>query len=414
MRLIYLLILTLISIQMCYSQVLNGSFELGGTTGNTAIANAEGWFSPTFGSPDYCENGSGGWCGYCSEPLTNTSFGNRSAAIILEYINYDYKEYITTQFNTPLVSGQTYLISFSVLFCSNPTTLNGMSIPDSLRKIGVYLSTQPPNLTMTTDGHFGSLVDSLTPGKILIPTNHQIYDSTTYNSWVTVNLQYTANGTEDFITIGQFRSGVAGSLPGNLPLMQLKLDNIELKETSTLLPVELASFDVAISDDSQSMELSWETISELNNDFFRIERSADLVTWAEIGIVGGAGTSTDRQYYSFTDYTPHPIEVNYYQLIQTDFNGSKKIYGPKAAKLLPKTEMNVVMDPTHRTVLVEIKNTSNQKVYWFDYRGVQIDCLEVWRSSEAILFDIQSFSAGVYTIVCSDDQEITTERLVIL
>lgn len=68
--------------------------------------------------------------------------------------------------------------------------------------------------------------------------------------------------------------------------------------------------------------LKWTTISEINNDFFSIEKSKDGNSWEEIGIVSGHGNSTERINYQFTDFYPNYGE-NYYRLKQVDFNGKK-------------------------------------------------------------------------------------------
>ncbi len=85
------------------------------------------------------------------------------------------------------------------------------------------------------------------------------------------------------------------------------------------LPIELLHF-TASSNDSEVL-LSWATASEINNDFFTLERSADMRSVEIIGHVQGAGNSNQTLTYQFTD--PHPLTgINYYRLKQTDFDGS--------------------------------------------------------------------------------------------
>ncbi len=84
------------------------------------------------------------------------------------------------------------------------------------------------------------------------------------------------------------------------------------------LPVELIEF-VAIPLEN-TVGLKWSTLSELNNDFFAIERSVDGLEFKEIAIVSGAGTTTARQDYTYEDTRPL-LGVSYYRLRQTDFDG---------------------------------------------------------------------------------------------
>lgn len=67
--------------------------------------------------------------------------------------------------------------------------------------------------------------------------------------------------------------------------------------------------------------LNWTTLSEVDNDFFTLERSTKGTAFTTVGVAHGAGTSYDKLTYSLTD--PHPgLGVNYYRVRQTDFDGS--------------------------------------------------------------------------------------------
>lgn len=86
----------------------------------------------------------------------------------------------------------------------------------------------------------------------------------------------------------------------------------------TPLPVELINFNAIIN--SNKVDITWSTASELNNDYFSVERSKDGVVFEEVVKVDGAGNSTSIINYFDVDY--HPIVgVSYYRLKQRDFNG---------------------------------------------------------------------------------------------
>jgi len=71
-----------------------------------------------------------------------------------------------------------------------------------------------------------------------------------------------------------------------------------------------------------TIDLDWETASELNNDYFTVEKSMDGRTFTPIAEVAGSGTSTEPIRYSYTDNDPF-IGANYYRLRQTDFDGTE-------------------------------------------------------------------------------------------
>lgn len=91
------------------------------------------------------------------------------------------------------------------------------------------------------------------------------------------------------------------------------------------LPIELLSFDAEPV--GNTVLVSWTTASEINNDFFTIERSVDASIFTPIGTVNGAGNSSSTRSYSFVDVQPM-MGVSYYRLRQTDFNGDFEVFDP--------------------------------------------------------------------------------------
>lgn len=89
--------------------------------------------------------------------------------------------------------------------------------------------------------------------------------------------------------------------------------------SDAVLPIELISFTATPKE--KSTQINWTTSSELNNDYMAIERSTDSKNFQEIGMVFGAGTTDERQEYSFVDDTPFQ-GFNYYRLRQVDYDGT--------------------------------------------------------------------------------------------
>lgn len=85
------------------------------------------------------------------------------------------------------------------------------------------------------------------------------------------------------------------------------------------LPVTLAAF--TASQNNETVLLKWETSSELNNEKFVVETSAEGEIFNRLGEIEGAGTSTEAHHYQFIHHTPS-AGVNYYRLKQLDFDGT--------------------------------------------------------------------------------------------
>ena len=93
--------------------------------------------------------------------------------------------------------------------------------------------------------------------------------------------------------------------------------NVNLNSENTF-PVTLDFFQGEYQGDQ--VQLSWGTESELNNDFFTIERSADGQFFEPLGSVIGNGTTNQPSGYQFLDTNPVRGRA-YYRLKQTDFDG---------------------------------------------------------------------------------------------
>jgi hypothetical protein len=91
--------------------------------------------------------------------------------------------------------------------------------------------------------------------------------------------------------------------------------------TPDIVPVELVSFTATAS--SNIVTLNWSTATELNNHGFEIEKSFDKSNWMAIGFKEGKGTTTEKQYYTYSDKLSEDIASKlYYRLKQVDFDGS--------------------------------------------------------------------------------------------
>ena len=122
------------------------------------------------------------------------------------------------------------------------------------------------------------------------------------------------------------------------------------------LPIELLTFEASINENNQII-IRWVTASEINNDYFTIERSADGVNFELVCIVNGAGNSNNVLNYETIDNNPLQ-GISYYRLKQTDYDGQFEYSSLVAVKNQKETisqEMNVYPNPV-------LKNSQNVNV----------------------------------------------------
>lgn len=242
------------------------------------------------------------------------------------------------------------------------------------------------------------------------------------------------SGTGSFYVIGWFRgvnidfnpgpgttlltSGVAGT-SSNVFIGKYQIGNTGAGCTLTL-PIKLLSFD-ATPINNKEVELRWITTAEINNDYFTIERSTDVVKWEEITTTKGAGNSSNNIGYEVVDSSPSLWEgrdrLFYYRLKQTDYNGEFSYSEIIMVKLKGENELNFYPNPAKtaftiefknsldKTLTISIANTIGQIVYnqWFDVQEKLIN--------EKI--NVQSLSEGVYFISCKTESTFETKKIVI-
>ena len=96
-------------------------------------------------------------------------------------------------------------------------------------------------------------------------------------------------------------------------------DRFTLGSSTIPLSVELAQFTTECN--NNIIEINWTTTSEINNDYFILEKSTNGNAFEEINRVQGAGNSNSIQNYKCFDNDLNS-EYIYYRLRQVDFDGN--------------------------------------------------------------------------------------------
>ncbi len=111
------------------------------------------------------------------------------------------------------------------------------------------------------------------------------------------------------------------------------------------LPIELTEFKA--QKQGNHVHLTWKTSSEINNNFFTIEKSKDAVIYSEIEFVKSKakhGNSKTSIKYETKDYSPY-TGTSYYRLKQTDLNAASKTFPIVSVNHEDITTINVRVYP---------------------------------------------------------------------
>ncbi|MCD6019862.1 MAG: hypothetical protein K0S53_2983 [Bacteroidetes bacterium] len=120
-----------------------------------------------------------------------------------------------------------------------------------------------------------------------------------------------------------------------------------------VLPIELLSF-TGHKEKGYNL-IKWTTASEINNDYFVLERSRDGINWIEITKINGSGNSVNYKHYQYEDYSFVSNEINYYRLKQVDFSGEAE-YSPTIS-LESSEKIETYISDLH-------PNPTNENVYF--------------------------------------------------
>ena len=93
------------------------------------------------------------------------------------------------------------------------------------------------------------------------------------------------------------------------------------------LPVELSAFNAGRDRVTGAVVITWSTQSELNNAGFFIKRSQQTngkFVIVNPTMIAGAGTTAEKQSYTYTDATADPNIVYYYQIEDVSLDGNRQ------------------------------------------------------------------------------------------
>lgn len=117
------------------------------------------------------------------------------------------------------------------------------------------------------------------------------------------------------------------------------------------LPIDLLSFDGACIDNQTHLEFV--VASQVNNEYFTIERSKNIFEWEVLGFVNGGGTTNEEVTYTFMDVNPKNGE-NYYRLTQTDIDGTSKSFTPIVVACESRVDdYKIFPNPTNTAATIE-------------------------------------------------------------
>lgn len=174
--------------------------------------------------------------------------------------------------------------------------------------------------------------------------------------------------------------------------------------TPVMLPVSLVNFEAKAL--IGFILINWQTSCEKDNAHFTLQKSADGEHWSIISKQAGTLESNSLRSYSFADLNPFEGH-NYYQLVQTDVDGSKTFSEIIYCLFNQTAEVLIYPNPCPAGERLHISTKEKCSIQVYSSKG------EVIFSDEKDLFDSRSLAPGVYYFVVQSILENSSRQVII-
>lgn len=175
------------------------------------------------------------------------------------------------------------------------------------------------------------------------------------------------------------------------------------------LPVELAFF--GGHREGSNVKLSWSTASELNNDYFVVERSIDGSNWQAFDVIKGVGTSTSLTNYESIDSKPFD-RISYYRLRQVDFDGSVNFSDIIAVDEAVENSFEMFPNPSKSAAALRSSERFHS-ILVTNAHGRTIETIETIPTHEYSL-NVSDWKNGIYYVTISTGSGKQTQRLTVM
>jgi hypothetical protein len=217
-------------------------------------------------------------------------------------------------------------------------------------------------------------------------------------------------------------TGVANSYVEQIGLANLTNNYWTITTNVSPLPVQLTSFTASAK--KFDVTLEWKTASEKNNYGFDIERRSSDGIWTKIGFVGGHGTTTVPNEYSYSDKNAPSGKLNY-RLRQTDFDGAFE-YSSAVEVISGATDASFMLGQNYpspfnpiTTIEFSIPDDSPTSLKVYNTLGQEVATLIDGQSLSSglihrVTFDGSNLSSGTYYYILKSGKFSAVKKMILL
>ncbi len=183
------------------------------------------------------------------------------------------------------------------------------------------------------------------------------------------------------------------------------------------LPIELLSFEAECDKDGNAL-ITWETATEINNDYFILEKSKDGKDFTEIAMIEGQGYSNRIVEYSYIDEHLF-FGDNYYRLKQVDFDGTTTEYNIihiNCDKKSDEAKSVVYPNPFRSEIIIYLENIEDNHVYFEIYSEtgslITRKRYGIERDSDSYVFELDDLEPSAYLLRIISDRHLFNHKII--
>jgi hypothetical protein len=185
-----------------------------------------------------------------------------------------------------------------------------------------------------------------------------------------------------------------------------------------LLPVKLAYFSAQLN--NSKVDLKWQTATEVNLNYFVVEKSTDGINFSEAGLVFAKGNSTEKTNYSLPDnISTVQSGVIYYRLRSVDNDGKSQLSETRIIRINGAGKASVSILAYPNPAISELRITipaglQNKKLSYeiVTLNGQTVKRSESASSSQTETLNITMLSPGMYVVRVSCEGQIAQQKII--
>ena len=185
-----------------------------------------------------------------------------------------------------------------------------------------------------------------------------------------------------------------------------------------VLPVKLSFFTAQLN--NNRVDLKWQTATEVNLNYFVVEKSTDGINFSEAGIVFAKGNGTEKADYSLADNSnTNQPGVIYYRLRSTDNDGKSQLSETRVIRIGKSAVSSISIltfpNPATSEVRITVPATWQNKRLTCEVialNGQVVKKSEAANGGQTETVNIATLSPGMYIVRVSCEGQTAQQKII--